>query len=273
MTARRTASASPQPPPPDAVAAGTPSLVLSPVPSLRVEVLRQFRVLRDSRHIGLPLSSEQLVAMLVLEDRSVLRSMLASALWSERPHREAATCLRRALWRLHRDVPGLVESDARQVGLSPTVDVDIAEIPRTAEAVLHGSSQLGAEAVRLLERDLLPEWSEPWLEAPRESLRQVRLHTLEGLARNELEAGRHDQALVAALAAAGLDPLRESAHRIVVAVHLDEGNAAEALRHYSRFRHQLWDELRLRPSPRMESLLGETGVRRVVDVVRTSSQP
>ena len=242
---------------------------LIPVRSLRVEVLHQFRVVCDSRHIALPATSEQLVAHLVVEDRPLLRSMLGSTLWPERPDREAATRLRQALWRLQRDVPGLVESDGRQLAISSKVDIDLAQIPRIAEAVLQGSSQMGPQVVRLLESDLLPHWSEQWLEAPRESLRQVRLHALEGLARNELEAGRHDRALVAALAATALDPLRESAHRIVVSTHLDEGNASEALRHYTQFRALLWDELRLRPSARMESLLCDSGISRTADLARS----
>jgi DNA-binding SARP family transcriptional activator len=232
---------------------------LTPVSSLRVEVLHQLRVLRDAHPVALPASSEQLVARLVVEDRPLARAVLARVLWPERAHQDAGTRLRRALWRLNRDVPGLVECDSRQIGLSRAVDVDLAEIHRVAEEVGQGSCNVSPQAVRLLEGDLLPQWSEPWLDAPRESLRQVRLHTLEALARNDLDAGRPGNALVAALAAAALDPLRESAHRIVISAHLAEGNASEALRHYGRFRDLLWAELRLRPSARLDSMLAEAG--------------
>ncbi|MEO7069233.1 MAG: BTAD domain-containing putative transcriptional regulator [Nostocoides sp.] len=231
---------------------GTPS---GAPPTLRVEVLHQFRVLADGRHVALPIGSEYLVARLVVEDRPCARQVLAAGLWPERSDREAGAMLRRALWRLNRDVPDLLDSDGRQISLVPAVDVDLTEIHRLADAANQAAPLVSARAVRLLEGDLLPQWSEPWLDAPRESLRQVRLHTLEALARNDLDAGRPGSALVAALAAAGLEPLRESAHRIVIAAHLAEGNASEALRHYTHFRDLLWTEMRLRPSARLESML------------------
>lgn len=224
---------------------------------VRVEVLHQFRVLRDGQHVWLPLGSQQLVARLVVEDRPCSRTTMAGVLWPERSDRDAAARLRRALWRLNRDVPGLIDRGSRPLSLSPSVDVDLAEIHRLADAVATGTPHVSAHAVRLLESDLLSEWSDPWLESHRESLRQVRLHTLEALARNDLEAGRPASALNAALAAVARDPLRESAHRIVVAAHLAEGNASEALRHYAQFRDLLWRELSLRPSSQLQAMLTE----------------
>ncbi|MFF0086754.1 BTAD domain-containing putative transcriptional regulator [Streptomyces canus] len=43
-------------------------------------------------------------------------------------------------------------------------------------------------------------------------------------------------ALEAALANVRIEPLRESAHRAVVAAHLSEGNVIEAVRHYRAYR-------------------------------------
>ncbi len=225
----------------------------------RVEVMHQFRILLDTRTVHLPRACDQIVARLVVEDHSCARAVLASSLWPDRTDRDAGTLLRRALWRVNRDVPGLLEGDARQVGLAAGVDVDLAEVHRLAEAVNQGAPLVSAHAVRLLQGDLLPQWSEPWLEAPRESLRQVRLHTLEALARNDLDAGRPDSALLASLASTGIDPLRESAHRIVISAHLAEGNASEALRHYAQYRDLLWHEMGLRPSARLEALLTDGG--------------
>jgi DNA-binding SARP family transcriptional activator len=52
-------------------------------------------------------------------------------------------------------------------------------------------------------------------------------------------------------------PLRESAHRTVLPVHLAEGNLAEALRAYERFRAMLADELELQPSAQMARLVAD----------------
>jgi len=51
------------------------------------------------------------------------------------------------------------------------------------------------------------------------------------------------------------DPLRESGHRLLLDVHLQEGNVAEAVRQYERYAHLLERELRVRPSDLMTAQL------------------
>lgn len=229
----------------------------SPRPSrhVRVEVLHQFRVLVDGRDVPLSDGGQHLVAWLAVEDRPRSRASAASTMWPERPDTEGASCLRRALWRLNREAPGLVDRDNQRVGLAPEVEIDLREVNRLADAAQEGTVGVSPAAVRLLEGDLLPQWSFDWLDVHRESLRQVRLHALEGLARSDLDAGRPAGALAAALAAVRVEPLRESAHRIVIAVHLAEGNVAEALRHYRTYRDLLWSELQLHPGRQLETML------------------
>lgn len=89
-----------------------------------------------------------------------------------------------------------------------------------------------------------------------ESHRQQRLHALERLSTLLRRAGRFPAALQAALAAVACEPLRESAHRRVVEVHLAEGNASEALRHYDAYRRLLAHDLGLAPSPAIRNLVG-----------------
>ena len=85
----------------------------------------------------------------------------------------------------------------------------------------------------------------------RERLRQLRLHMLEQLAGDHLAAGRHGEALEAALEAMAAEPLRETPHRLVVRIHLAEGNAFEAVHAFYVYRDLLLRELRLEPSPAM----------------------
>src|SRR5690606_32517921 len=92
-------------------------------------------------------------------------------------------------------------------------------------------------------------------------LRQLRLHALEALAYRFLAYGRHADALGVALEAIRIDPLRESPRRAVIAVHLDEGNQIEALRHYVSYRQLLQHELGVEPSPRLVQLVGSIPVR------------
>jgi DNA-binding SARP family transcriptional activator len=79
--------------------------------------------------------------------------------------------------------------------------------------------------------------------------------SLETLAAAHLGESRPATALAVALCVAYDEPLRESAHRLVVEAHLAQGNWAEAARQYTRYRTLLWSELRLRPGAGMEALM------------------
>jgi len=52
------------------------------------------------------------------------------------------------------------------------------------------------------------------------------------------------------------EPLRESAHRLVVEAHLADGNVCEAIRQYRLYARLLDRHLGLEPSPRMSALVG-----------------
>ena len=103
--------------------------------------------------------------------------------------------------------------------------------------------------------DLLPDWYDDWLTVERERFRQLRLHALESLAGDLADSGRFAAATDAALAAIASEPLRESAHRTLIKLHLAEGNAAEAVRQYRFYSGLLRGELGLDPSPTMQALV------------------
>jgi len=102
---------------------------------------------------------------------------------------------------------------------------------------------------------LLPSWSEDWLLPERERWDQVRLHALETMALQYLAAEDYLTALEVALAAVSVDSIRESAHRIVVKVHIAEGNSASAIRHYQWYRGLVQRELGVTPSRQMDELI------------------
>jgi DNA-binding SARP family transcriptional activator len=93
------------------------------------------------------------------------------------------------------------------------------------------------------------------LTGTREWFRQIRLHALEALCDRYRDDGRLDAALDAGITAVAADPLRESAHRQLALVHIEEGNFAEALRQYEVFRRLLRTELGLAPSSRFRKLV------------------
>jgi DNA-binding SARP family transcriptional activator len=82
------------------------------------------------------------------------------------------------------------------------------------------------------------------------------MHALEALADKYGGAGRYGEAAQAAFAAVRAEPLRESAHRTVIRIHLAEGNVAEAVREYESFRALLATEMGVAPTPLMLELMG-----------------
>jgi DNA-binding SARP family transcriptional activator len=223
---------------------------------LDIELLRQFQVRSDGLPLALGRSGERMVAYLALEDRSTARDRIAGALWPDTSQCRAAANLRRALCLVRHYAPGLMRGDAHRLSLVSGINVDVRAQRRLIEAITCGErTTANADELRLLRGDLLPDWDEPWLEASREELRQLRLISLETVAAAHLVAGRPASALAVALCVACDQALRESAQRLVVQAHLAQGNWAEAVRHYMRYRTQLWDELQMRPGAGMEALM------------------
>jgi DNA-binding SARP family transcriptional activator len=77
-------------------------------------------------------------------------------------------------------------------------------------------------------------------------------------------------ALEAALAAVAIEPLRESAQRALIRVHIADGNYLDAVREYRSFRTRLAAEMDVSPSGQLESLIHPLLVSRRVRV-RTST--
>ena len=201
-------------------------------------------------------SGERLVAYLALEDRCRTRDQVAGALWPEARQSQAAASLRRALSIVRREVPGLIRREANRLSLGTDVTVDARVQRGLIDAITTGDQQTAnGQELQLLRGDLLPDWDELWLAAVRQELRLLRLLSLEAVATTHLGEHRPGSALAIALLAVRDEPLRESAHRLVIQAHLAQGNLAEAARQYLRYRSLLWDDLGLLPSAGMEQLI------------------
>lgn len=238
--------------------AGTiqPSRPVAECAALQVELLHHFRVTCNGLPLELGRSGERMVAYLALEDRSLARDHIAGALWPETSQARAAASLRRALSLVRRRAPGLMRSSAHRLSLGGRVSVDVRAQRYLIEAITSGErSTVSVDELRLLRGDLLPDWDEQWLVASRQELRQLRLISLEAVAATHLGEDRPASALAVALRVACEEPLRESAHRLVVEAHLARGNWAEATRQYMSYRALLWTELGLRPGSGMEALM------------------
>ena len=204
----------------------------------------------------LPRGTQRLVAHLGLCGRRA-RISVAGELWPGVPEEHAQGSLRSALWRLQKAAPGLVEAGPGSLALAAGVRVDVAELTGWARRVLEPAVPVADLAVddAWLRGELLPGWYDDWVLLERERLRQLRMHALEALAARLAAAGRHGEALQAAYAAVRAEPLRESAHRAVVRVHLGEGNLAEAVRAFDHYRVLVQEELGVGPTEQMTRLV------------------
>ena len=227
---------------------------------VRLALLDSFQLTCDGVDVPLPLSAQRLLAFLALHPRPLLRGYIAGALWPNTSEERAHASLRSALWRLRRPGRSLTQARDGRLGLDAAVAIDVRELDELAHRILErdGSRALADPTSELigLSGDLLPDWYDDWVLVEREHVRQLRLHALEALCDRLLEAASYAEAAEAALAVIATDPLRESAHRALIRVHLAEGNIGEALRQYAFFRRLSTQLLGLDPSPEMEQLMG-----------------
>lgn len=225
-----------------------------------LRLLGGFRLSLSGAEVTVPVNGQRLLAYLSIRG-AVPRADVAGTLWPDVSEHNAYGSLRTTMWRLHRAGSTLVETVGASLALSPRVTIDIRVFTDTAHSVLHdpppaGNVSLESELQSLTSAsDLLPGWYDDWVIFERERLRQLRLHTLEALAVRLAEQHRFAAALDTALEAIRLEPLRESAHRVVVRIHLAEGNVAEAMRHFRFVRDLLHTELGVEPSPQLLDLL------------------
>lgn len=222
-----------------------------------LRLLDSFDLSFGTRSVPVPLPAQRVLAFLALQEYPLLRGYVAGTLWLDASEEHAAGSLRSALWRIRRLDVRLVEASGHRLRLAPTVGVDVRDTVAWARRVLDASVELEAEDVAEIWRrgELLPDWYDDWVAFERERLRALRAHSLEHLCLRLAAAGRFGEATEAGLAAVREEPLRESAHRALIAVHVAEGNPASALQRYRGFASLLQRELGLRPSARMDELI------------------
>jgi DNA-binding SARP family transcriptional activator len=212
---------------------------------------------RDGRLVALAVGAERLLSFLALHSDPLQRTYVAGTLWPDTSERQAFANLRSCLWRLNRPGISVVESGSHRLGLAPDVLVDYRDSVALARTLLHddGARHLTERECALLTRLLLPDWYDDWVLLERERHRQLCLLALESLAQRLTGSEQYAAALDCALSAVTLEPLRESAHRIAVEIHLASGNASEAIRQYQLFRRVLRDRLGIEPSPQMSAAI------------------
>ncbi|MFC3575624.1 BTAD domain-containing putative transcriptional regulator [Streptomyces yaanensis] len=239
------------------------SLAVKTKSPMRIALLGGFDLMVDDVPVAVPVGSKRLLAFIALNYRaSVPRSLVAGSLWPDASEHSAYTNLRAALSRLRGTARKALDVSSAEVRLARDVTVDLYHSRSLAQRLLDPGGpvedlRLNAATVDQLSADLLPGWYDDWALLEAEHWRQLRLHALEALAGEFIDAKEFAGAVSAAHAAVQADPLRESSQASLIRAHLAEGNPSEALSDFERYAQRLRDELGLRPTQRLHRLVAE----------------
>ena len=228
-----------------------------PAAGVRLRLLGGFDLSIDGLTTPISRPAQRVIAFLALHPRAARRAYLAETLWPEADPERAGGNLRSALWTARRPGSPIVVETSGHLRLAEHVAVDLTESQTQAHGLIEGSSSLGGGelSVTPFAANLLPDWTEDWVILERERFCELRLHALEALCVCLVDAGRCAEAVEAGLIAVTDDPLRESAHQVLIRAHLAEGNREHALRRYQHLRALLLEELGVEPSPETRQLV------------------
>lgn len=224
-----------------------------------VSLLDQFELRLDDQPVEVPVGAQRLIALLGLVGPRT-RAEAAARMWPDPSDAQTQGCLRTALWRLQRRLGAeVVLSSNNRLRLAPDIAIDTELLVYRALRIVDGrAAELPASELTvgaLATGELLPGWEDDWVVFERERLRELRLHALERLCAWFAVQKRYGMAMEAALAAVREDPLRESARRAVIKVHLAQGNLVQARSHYGDFRRLMLIELQLEPTAELAALV------------------
>lgn len=236
---------------------------------LRVTLFGCPRVIQP--HLGVSTAlgqkANELLALLLLRGHhSHHREKLATTLWSESSPESAAHSFRTTLWRLRRalEPPGVAKgtylsaSRPREIAFNWESDhsVDVLEFENTlglcsradVERISDAELQAIESALRLYEGELLEGHFDDWIIYERERLRDLFIRGLSYLMQAFSSRREYHQSITCGRRVLTEDPLRESVHRDLMALYVQVGQRAEAIKLYEQLRTTLDKELAVAPS-------------------------
>jgi DNA-binding SARP family transcriptional activator len=225
---------------------------------LELDLMRSWQLRRDGAVVHVAARQQRLIAALAVRGPS-LRNYLAGMLWPEYPDAKALESLRVAVHLMTRQVPGLLVKDGALLSLDSRVSVDLYRVRALLkEAALSSAGSTWTTLRDLRNVDFLPGWYEDWVVFEQSRLRHDQLRAFTLAAREFAARGDHEGAAEAALAALEIEPLYESAVRVLVAAELAQGNLASALLAYDKYQEQLLTDMGVPPSDGLRQLIGQT---------------
>ena len=180
-----------------------------------VNLLGAFDVVGPHARVEVPPAAARVVAYLAIQGHPIRRTIVAATIWPDVEEGRARANLRSTVFRLGGLAP-VLDATATSLGIASGVTVDIHDLQAHVMAARQGE-QRGEWPRAGFDLELLPGWSEEWIELERERVRQLELHLLDDIVAHSVEQGRHGDGVDAAIRAIRLDPLRESSPRRVAA--------------------------------------------------------
>jgi DNA-binding SARP family transcriptional activator len=218
-----------------------------------VRLLGGFSVEGPQGVVHVPLPGQRVAVYLIVQGHPVHRHHVAATLWPDAQGFHARVNLRSTLCRLGSVAP-IVTSTGSSLRIADGVHVDVEALQATALDVREGRFD---GPVPWFDLELLPGWTEEWVEVERERVRQLELHLLDHVVDASLEAGRPGDAIDAALRAIRLDPLREPSHAALLRALLADGDRLAAINHYRRLAARLRHSYGLAPSAEITGLMDD----------------
>lgn len=219
-----------------------------------LRLLGYWSLKRDQQQVTVAFRQQRLIAALALRGAR-RRRHVAGMLWPDRASAQASGSLRACLWNIAHQLPGLLDTSGDPLTLNPALAVDVDRLQVQIARLDDGGETPAELTTELRCADLLPGWDEDWLRPDQDRLFRQRITALEHLAVRHLAAGQFPAALDAVSAAVTLDPLLESAQRVLLRIHLAAGNQASAVRSYRSYETTLMRECGVHPSPRITEVI------------------
>jgi DNA-binding SARP family transcriptional activator len=205
-----------------------------------------------------------LARLLVSPNRTVAVDRLVDDVWGEAVPDSAVKMVQIFVSQLRKRLPAEVLV-TRPPGYLVQVDPEAIDVGRfdrlrrTGRAALEAGDAAAAasrlrEGLRLWRGEALAEFVEPFAQAERSRLDELRLICLEDRVEADLMAGRHAELVGELAAEVAQFPLRERLHRQSMLALYRSGRHADALRVYEAFRRSLDADLGLEPSVELREL-------------------
>lgn len=223
--------------------------------NFELELLQSWQLRQGGAVVHVAARQQRLIAVLAVRGGS-LRNYLAGLLWPEYPEPKALESLRVTVHLITRQVPGLVVKSGPLLSLDTRTSVDLHRVRSALKAAGTADATAAGQLLQDLRGlDFLPGWYEDWVLFEQSRLRHDQLRAFTVIAHRLADAGDYGAASDAAVAALELEPLYESAVRVLVTSELAQGNLAAALFAYDKYRDQLQRDMGVPPSEALRQLM------------------